>query len=117
MVLGTGGAEQLPPRQFLTVMEQLHRGVAFAPSDEDIQGFLGHRPVLPHPAPTWLQSGLPDVLPAPTPNPEEQIRGLLTAGWSLQAIQREVFGYSGGAAYEAVRAVQDTLNHSIPAHD
>ena len=26
--------------------------------------------------------------------------------WSLRAVQRELFGYTGGAAYEAVKAVQ-----------
>jgi hypothetical protein len=51
VILGAGGAEQLPPRQFLTVMDQLLRGVAFAPSDEEIRSFLAAgrlRPTLPH---------------------------------------------------------------------
>ena len=30
VILGAGGAEQLPPRQFMTVMNQLLRGAAFA---------------------------------------------------------------------------------------
>ena len=34
----------------------------------------------------------------------ERIRELATQGLSLSAIQRELFGYTGGAAYEAVKA-------------
>ena len=45
VVLGTSGAEQLRPRQFLTVMDRLVRGIAFAPADEEIRGFLADRPV------------------------------------------------------------------------
>jgi DNA segregation ATPase FtsK/SpoIIIE-like protein len=54
VILGAGGAEQLQPRQFMTVMNQLIRGVAFAPSDEEIGRFLASRPVQPYPAPDWL---------------------------------------------------------------
>ena len=108
VILGTGGAEQLPPRQFLTVMDQLLRGVAFAPSDEEICSFLAARPVAPYPAPSWLET---DAIPVTTSRQQEdeieqQIRALLGQGWSLRAVQRELFGYTGGAAYEAVKAVQ-----------
>ena len=108
VILGAGGAEQLPPRQFLTVMDQLLRGVAFAPSDDEIRSFLAARPVAPCPAPSWLEAG---AVPATTSQPqqhetEQQIRTLLGQGWSLRAVQRELFGYTGGAAYEAVKAVQ-----------
>ncbi|MCB8923977.1 MAG: hypothetical protein H6662_20545 [Ardenticatenaceae bacterium] len=108
VILGAGGAEQLPPRQFLTVMDQLLRGVAFAPSDEEIRSFLAARPVAPHPAPSWLET---DAIPATASHLqedaiEEQIRALLGQGWSLRAVQRDLFGYTGGAAYEAVKAVQ-----------
>jgi len=47
MILGAGGAEQLPPRQFMTVMGRPLRGVAFAPSDEEIRNFLAARPLTP----------------------------------------------------------------------
>lgn len=108
VILGAGGAEQLPPRQFLTVMDQLLRGVAFAPSDEEIRSFLAARPVAPYPAPSWLEA---DAVPATASHQQEdeieqQIRVLLGQGWSLRAVQRELFGYTGGAAYEAVKAVQ-----------
>ncbi len=111
VILGAGGAEQLPPRQFLTVMDRLLRGVAFAPSDEEIRNFLAARPVAPHPAPSWLEV---DVVPATTSQPqqnetEQQIRVLLAQGWSLRAVQRELFGYTGGAAYEAVKAIHSEM--------
>ena len=35
----------------------------------------------------------------------ERIRQLLAAGWSQRAIEVEMFGYTGGAAWEAVRQV------------
>lgn len=108
VILGAGGAEQLPPRQFLTVMDQLLRGVAFAPSDDEIRSFLAARPVAPYPAPSWLGA---NIAPATTSQSwqnetEQQICALLGQGWSLRAVQRELFGYTGGAAYEAVKAVQ-----------
>jgi hypothetical protein len=107
VILGAGGAEQLPPRQFLTVMDRLLRGVAFAPSDEEIGAFLAARPVTPHPAPAWLEA---EIAPATSAHEqretEQRIRALLGQGWSLRAVQRELFGYTGGAAYEAVKAVQ-----------
>ncbi len=114
VILGAGGAEQLPPRQFLTVMDQLLRGVAFAPSDDEIRNFLAARPVAPYPAPSWLEA---DVVPATASHQqqdeiEQQIRALLGQGWSLRAVQRELFGYTGGAAYEAVKAVRAQMEAS-----
>ena len=40
------------------------------------------------------------------PDIATRIRTLLAQNQSLRAIQREIFGYTGGAAYEAVKAVQ-----------
>jgi DNA segregation ATPase FtsK/SpoIIIE-like protein len=104
VVLGAAGAEQLPPRHFLTVMDNLVRGVAFAPSDEEIEAFLSARPRPPYPTPAWL---------VPTPaavgavdETAERIWALLAEGRSMRAVQLELFGYTGGAAYEAVKAVQ-----------
>ena len=37
VILGAGGAEQLPPRQFLTVMDQLFYAVSLCPSDDEIR--------------------------------------------------------------------------------
>jgi hypothetical protein len=120
VVLGAGGAESLAPRHFLTVMEKLVEGVAFAPSDNEIRSFLESRPTTRHPDPEWLEGEVVAVRSsnravqssnrADSPTPErdmtEQIRALLADNWSLRAIQQELFGYTGGAAYEAVKAVQ-----------
>jgi DNA segregation ATPase FtsK/SpoIIIE-like protein len=109
VILGAGGAEQLQPRQFMTVMNQLIRGVAFAPSDEEIGNFLAARPVAAHPIPIWLEAGgTTTAIPAPDAT-EERIRSLLGQGRSLRAVQRELFGYTGGAAYEAVKAVHEQM--------
>ncbi len=54
VVLGASGAERLPPRHFLTVLDRLVRGVAFAPSDADIAAFLARRPTPVYPPPLWL---------------------------------------------------------------
>ena len=65
VVLGAGGAERLPPRHFLTVLEQLVRGVAFAPSDADITAFLARRPTPVYPPPRWLAAGRGAMEPPP----------------------------------------------------
>lgn len=110
VILGAGGAERLPPRQFLTVMDRLIQGVAFAPSDEEIRTFLIERPVSPYPAPEWLEGETAVPQPAPVYDPHgEEIANLLAAGHSLREVQHQVFGYAGGAAYEAVKRVQTRL--------
>ncbi len=55
VILGAGGAEALPPRRFMTVMDALVHGVAFAPSDEELAAFLAARPAATYPAPEWLE--------------------------------------------------------------
>jgi hypothetical protein len=114
VILGAGGAEALAPRQFLTVLgNTVTRAVAFAPDDEQITSFLTRRSAPPHPRPDWLQ------LPAPVTEERttiivEQIRQLRAQGHSLNSIQQQVFGYTGGKAYSVVRAaLRDVgaLNH------
>jgi hypothetical protein len=104
-VLGAAGAEQLPPRHFLTVMDNLVCGVAFAPTDEEIGAFLAARPIPPYPTPAWLASA--DTGGTGRTGVDEtagRIQALLADGRSMRAVQLEVFGYTGGAAYEAVQA-------------
>jgi S-DNA-T family DNA segregation ATPase FtsK/SpoIIIE len=111
VILNTPGAEVLGKRQFLTVLGGLERGVAFAPTDEQIVAFLEHHPVPALPKPEWLPaSGSPSAAPeAPARDQAERIRALYAGGKSLNAIQTEVFGYRGGAAYAAVKAaISDT---------
>jgi hypothetical protein len=62
------------------------------------------------------QSGPESALPEASAGSDDQaarIRELAREGQSLNAIQRTVFGYIGGAAYEAVkRALADTITTS-----
>jgi hypothetical protein len=98
--LDTHGAEVLEEHQFIaqlgTVVE---KGVAFHPSDEQIREFLARRPVMALPAPDWLTVTSQDVIDERT----ERIRGMARTGSSMAEIQRTVFGYAGGSAFEAVR--------------
>jgi hypothetical protein len=84
--------------------------VAFAPSDAEIQSFLAARPVAAYPAPEWLDSetAVPQETQVIDPT-EQEIANMLTAGHSLREIQQQIFGYAGGAAYEAVKRVQARL--------
>jgi len=68
------------------------------------------------------QQGPAEDLPAGDPEPRTEpasadlIRTLADQGLSLSAIAREVFGYTGGAAYEAVRQViGDTTTPARPS--
>jgi hypothetical protein len=105
VILNAPGAEGLGQRQFLTVMQNIVQGVAFAPSDEQIAAFLASRQVPVLPRPDWLPAASPTVEQASDATDRAaRIRALHTAGKSLNAIQDEVFGYRGGAAYAAVKA-------------
>ena len=106
VILNATGAEALGKRQFLTVMGNLERGVAFAPSDEQIAIFLASRQTPGLPRPDWLPvTGPPGAAPvAQEPDQAEQRRTLHAARKSPNALQTEVFGYRGGAAYPAGKA-------------
>ena len=59
------------------------------------------------PRPDWLLTSEPSG-PAPATQVTDQaaqIRALYAAGKSFNALQVEVFGYRGGVAYAAVKAV------------
>lgn len=104
--LGTDGAERLPPGYFLTVVGDLVRGRGFAPSDAEIDAFLRSRPRAALPKPGWIDGeGTLTPSPSPTERGEDQrIVDLFEQGMSMNEIQMEVFGYTGGAAYQAVKA-------------
>jgi hypothetical protein len=118
VILGASGAESLPPRHFLTVLGDLIRGVAFSPDDGEITSFLTSRPVKPLPSLGWLQSEhVEESSNAQTDDMGEQIRAMKAAGASLNTIQRELFGYVGGKAYEAVKGALkqgDTTDITTP---
>jgi hypothetical protein len=61
--------EALGKGQFLTMMQTLVRGVAFAPNDEQITVFLASRQAPALPRPEWLE--LPTVPPLQVPAPDQ----------------------------------------------
>jgi hypothetical protein len=106
-VLDMGGAEQLTGCQFIARLEgDPVRGVAFWPSDEDVSTFITRRQVPVLPAPAFLALGAGEQVRGNSDATRDQrIRDLAATGKSLNEIQREVFGFSGGQAYNAVKAV------------
>ncbi len=104
VVLGAGGAEALPPRQFIAVVNaRLHRAVAFAPSDEELKDFLLRRQGTALPAPEWLDH------PAPYGHSRAELNQLVVETHqrtkSLSATQREVFRTSGGADFYRIKEI------------
>ncbi len=67
------------------------------------------------PQTAWVNH--PALAAAPVDEQTERIRQLLRAGRSLNAIQDEVFGYRGGAAYAAVSAVKRAMTGDTAASD
>ena len=118
VVLGKGGAESLPDRQFFAILNgaNLVRGVAFAPGDQEISGFLETHPVNVIPAPVWLQDGMErtaeNVLPRNSveqSHTEAQVLAHLddyqAERISMRQIEQQVFGYTGGKAHEMVKTI------------
>lgn len=112
VILGATGAQNLPPRHFLTVMNDLKKGIAFAPSDNDIVSLLQSSQVSQLPVPTWLS---PNTIQTQQPDDKQaqKIRELHEQGLSLNQIQREIFGYVGGAAYATVKNITETFKIEI----
>ncbi len=110
-LIGTDGAERLLKGQFLTVMQGLVRGLGFAPNDEQIAAFLAAHPAKPLPKPEWLEDydDVTEVGEDGMTN-EDKIAELYRCGKSLAQIQVDVFGYSGGSAYTAVKRVVDGIS-------
>lgn len=102
VILGTPGAERIPPGQFLVVLGNLIHGVGFQPSDDEILAFLSRRAVPNIEPPEWLRIG--EEEPAGQSESEIIIQ-MYKSGESLAAIQRAVCGYSGGKAFEYVKSV------------
>lgn len=115
VVLNTSGADALPPRQFLTVLNaQLHRGVAFSPADGEITSFLEHRSVSPLPHPAWLDNTLPSAKESDAPigvdmSLVERIRPIWRPDVSLSEIAQALGMQPGGTHYYKLRAALDYL--------
>lgn len=120
-VLNASGAELLPDRHFLAGMVKLERGAAFAPSDEDINGFLDAHPVQELEPPSWIDGQVMDQTADRRPQTavgsdqpvEARIRQVLErmqneSHVSLSQAQREVFGVDdprGGAHFRQVQQI------------
>ena len=115
VVLGAGGADTLPPKQFLTVLDaRLCKGVAFSPGDGEIATFLEHRPVSTLPALTWLEdisnhskgqvnkTGVDMTL-------VERIRPYWRPDVSLSEVAQALGMQPGGTHYYKLRAALDYL--------
>jgi DNA segregation ATPase FtsK/SpoIIIE-like protein len=106
LILNAGGAESLAPHRFMTTAGGLVSGVAFAPDDGQIREFINRRMAPAYPAPEWLFAPIePEEQGAPEEERARKIIELHSGGASLNEIQRQVFGFTGGQAYSAVKAV------------
>jgi hypothetical protein len=110
-IFDESGAETLEQGQFMALLGEprVVRGMSANPSDEELQAYLVHNqaPVLP--PPTWLETAVPQPEASDADETEQEIQGLISQGLSMREIQRQVFGYVGGAAYEAVRQIRDEM--------
>lgn len=107
--LDTHGAEELGDHQFIAQLgPNVQKGVAFHPSDAEIREFLARRPVLALPAPDFMTVTSQDVIDDRT----ARIQQMAQAGSSMAEIQRTVFGYAGGSAFETVRDVLKKMPQS-----
>lgn len=107
-VLSTNGAESLPERHFLTVISNLVRGMAFAPSDDEIVEFLDRHPVATAAKPDWIDADAVNVTkdePEPESVRDLHILDLFTDGKSQADIEKAIFGYKGGSAANKVAEV------------
>lgn len=119
--LDAPGAEGLSGAQFIAQLDGGPvRGVAFRPDDAQVKKFLEGRQVEALPAAAWLELpagepvGMGPVVGAPgggaviDPATRERILALHRAGESMNSIQRQVFGFTGGSAYATVKTVLDS---------
>jgi DNA segregation ATPase FtsK/SpoIIIE-like protein len=110
-ILDESGAETLEEGQFMALLGEprVVRGMTANPSDEELRSYLAYNqaPVLP--PPTWLETVAPSPETGSVDETGREIQELISQGLSLREIQRQVFGYVGGAAYEAVRQVRDEM--------
>jgi len=102
--LGIGGAEGLGQWRFMVRMAgQVITGAAFHPGDDELKTFLLRRA-----APALGQVEIPQRLEAGMPDETRlKIIDLKQRGVSINGICRALYGYTGGQAYEDVKAVLD----------
>jgi hypothetical protein len=110
-ILDETGAESLEQGQFMALLGEpgVVRGMTANPSDEELRSYLAYSPAPALPPPAWLETASSALETANSDETKRQIRELIRQGLSLREIQRQVLGYVGGAAYEAVRRVRDEM--------
>jgi hypothetical protein len=64
------------------------------------------------PEPTWLLETGEEVV-VEEDERAERVREMFREGRSLNEIQREVYGYTGGKAYEEVKRLTTDLDHGL----
>lgn len=132
-IAGVSGADKLMGKQFLANDQtgKISRGVAFAPSDNEIIDVIG-RDVPHHETPTWVdnppsssavlstmqqRNRLPDKSQV-VQDRNTQIIELwkaqkATGNVSLSKIENAIFGHTAGRAYRIVRRVIDDYEQSL----
>ena len=110
-ILDETGAESLEQGQFMALLGEpgVVRGMTANPSDEELRSYLAYNQATALPPPAWLETASSASETGHSGETERQIRDLIRQGLSLREIQRQVFSYVGGAAYEAVRQVRDEM--------
>ena len=109
-MLDEGGAETLTEGQIIALLDKpgVMRGVTANPTDEELQTHLAYSPAPALASPDWLDQGARPE-PAPVDTREQQIRDLAAQGLSMRAVQRQVFGYVGGKAYDVVKPIYEEV--------
>ena len=107
VVINAGGAEGLGHRQFLAVVGgRLQAGLAYAPSDADIEAYLNQNPVLPMQMLDLTAVALPVGQDGETIKLAEQIREAWQRGESKRGMARLMGqNYAGSFASRIDRAI------------
>jgi hypothetical protein len=117
-VLGQYGAEELGKDQFLVrLINDLVRGVAFHPSDDEVKSFLSSRPVAGLPAPAWF--GNTRSQPDDLADIDMRILQLNSDGKNIAQICREIYGAenAGGAMWNHVKRLVSENPTTLPTTD
>ncbi len=110
-VLGQYGAEELGKDQFLVrLINDMIRGVAFHPSDDEVKSFLASRPVVALPISSWIGEGKGQLQPDIS-DLKSRIIGLHQQGKTITQICNEIYGTTGGRFWYLVRkTVEDNTS-------
>lgn len=120
-ILEADGAERLSGAQYLVMMDQLVRGAAWAPSDEQISAYLASHRTNQEPAPECLVRPVAEIAPAAPLNDAyqrqaAQVRQRWQAGEikSKSDLARALGLRTAGADWSTVVQVWNVLSSSSP---